>query len=509
VRAGRAIYLLTLSLVAVTVRAQNFPPVNILIDPNDATVRRTDSCGADPDCGAGSLTSNGLPDLLSFRIGAWQPGNPALDLQSGTYANAGQFLRLEMVINGHFNPAGPMVATFNPMRYGPAPLIGFVELDVDTNAFSGGNVDEPLWRYNGNVARFGALPAGREFINRVSTDGRDPDADYNTQPWIDRSGQDFELDLRGDEIVSIVVQTGDNDMAFEHGEVWEIHGRFFRRAQGYDTCAGGPYTPIVVLRFASVPVATGQMPTWKTEISLVYPLTQAAYAAANNEPPESPDNFDFNANSVEEALELLAASAGQNLCPAAYVYRPLIAPWAQQQAGDYLNPQRWRPTLLLGTVRPVAVTGSGNIVWSDVWPNVLAGDSNGDGFLTRTDASLVQHEVDIHDGVSGFDADGLVNGAIKLPNFGVWFSLYDINYDGFIDAFDRDFVQQNIGDYDVDGDVDLRDYQAFQACRARDNGSFAPSLRCRDGFDADENNRIEHADYTVFAAALNGPGGAP
>ena len=42
----------------------------------------------------------------------------------------------------------------------------------------------------------GGLPVGRPFLNRISPDGRDADNDYNTPPWIDRSGQDLELDFR-------------------------------------------------------------------------------------------------------------------------------------------------------------------------------------------------------------------------------------------------------------------------------------------------------------------------
>ena len=247
---------------------------------------------------------------------------------------------MELVFDGLLNPPGPMTAVYAPHLYGPNPLFGFVEFDVDTNGDSGGNVDAPLIRYNGNVARFGGLPVGGAFKDRISTNGWDPDGLYETPPWIDRSGGDFELEFRGDEVTAIQHIAGDSDGIFEKGETWDLYGRFFRREQGYDACAGGPYEPVVCLRFAHVPPtitttglrstapvteATDPPPVGGVKyVTFIYPLTNEAYAEANGQSVEPGDTWDFNANSILEGLEILKNSAQAALCPGSYEFSGLI-----------------------------------------------------------------------------------------------------------------------------------------------------------------------------------------
>lgn len=74
----------------------------------------------------------------------------------------------------------------------------------------------------------------------------------------------------------------------------------------------------------------------------------------------------------------------------------------------------------------------------------------------------------------------------------------------------RTFVvkPQSAGDYDVDGDVDGDDAQAFAACfsgPADIGGYILPSQACQDAFDADQDTDVDCEDYVGFLMVWTGP----
>ena len=518
----RLLGLLSLLLPVTALHADDDPPafrssgpVRFFDDPTDAVIRRTDSCGAQAVCGSDSLpTDTVIPELRWTRIGRWAPTAPSTSVYLGAFSNTGGFLRVDVVFAGLVNPPGPVVNSYNPRLYGPNPVFGFLELDVDANVDTGGEVDEPMLRYAGNAARFGGRPVGARFSNRISIDGRDPDNVASTVPWVERSGADFELELRGDEIVTVLHVVGDDDNQFEALETWDLRGRFFRRARGYDECAGGPYAPRVWLRFSNCDISLSPVcgapvqlaeSTSSTTVTFVYPLDNEAYAAANSVAVEGYDVHDFNGNSVLEALLILEQAAVIELCPATYEWSPLISAWQNQTAGAYLDPFLWRTTMLWGTARMLSVAAEGNYIWTDINPNVVPGDFNGDGLPTATDARLAAQFVAQRDGLSTHDADQTSNGVIQLPNFGLWFSIFDVDYDGFVGPDDVSFSQQAPYDYDNDGNVDLADYAAFQVCCGNGIVGAIPSTACTDAFDYDQNGTVQSNDYTEFATQMTGP----
>jgi hypothetical protein len=161
--------------------------------------------------------------------------------------------------------------------------------------------------------------------------------------------------------------------------------------------------------------------------------------------------------------------------------------------------------MLWGTARPTALAGEGNYIWTDICPNVVRGDFNGDGLRTRTDARMAGSFVSLRDGDPAFDVDLTSNGVVELVNFGVWFSIYDVDYDGLVGSYDVSFAQQNHGDYENDGDVDLVDYGAFQRCCASSATGTTVTAACRDAFDMDNDGVVDLEDLDGFIQRLKGP----
>jgi hypothetical protein len=60
-------------------------------------------------------------------------------------------------------------------------------------------------------------------------------------------------------------------------------------------------------------------------------------------------------------------------------------------------------------------------------------------------------------------------------------------------------------DFDEDGDVDLRDFQASQQCRGEGQAPGA-AVHCYCTFDANRNGVLDPSDHSAFTAALTGPG---
>jgi len=503
--------------------------VRAMQEPADATVRRTDPGGAEP------LDINvNVPDLISTRIGRYEPCDDTStvcpDIYTGAFVSTGGFMRIDLTFAGLVNPPGPLTNTFDPTLYGDSPVLGYVEFDVDNQTATGGNRASPEFRYNANVARFGGKPQGAHFVNRIGIDGQDSDQTFATPPWIDRSGVDLTLTLFGEtaDVLWISELDGDNDGVFEEQETWDIGGRFLQRAQSYDAFAfGGAYRPVTEMRFAhrndQQAGSPGQIqqqsgassptqPPGATTVSMVYPLTQDAYARLTGEPVEEIDADAANASSIQEALTILSASAAfllNNPPLPNDPYVDVILDWDSQNPDDFLNPGDWRVTFLLGTARPQAVAGEGNLIWTDVLPNVKAGDFNGDGLVSRSDARLFNTFMDTNDGQPDEDADGIsANNAIEIIEFGVRFSIYDINYDGVVDDLDFAVVDVLDGDADFDDDVDLADLAMLQQCFTGNSGDVSLTvtpLICREAFDLDDNMRVNLLDYAQIETVINGP----
>ncbi len=472
--------------------------------PGDATVRRTDS-GADAPV---DPAAHRLPDVVSYTIGGWQPLMPQLDLFTGQWSNSGQFFRLDIVFIGLMNPPGTVGCcgtSYAPFQYGPHPLFGTVEIDMDANVNTGGELDYPQLLYLGNVARFGGLPKETRFNNRTAIDASAFDHTLSTPPFVDRSGEDWRLAFEGWQITGI--QRSDNlDMIFGPGETWILTGRFFQRCHGYSRfswacCQGDPgsYEPLVKLRFAHA-VAADQ-----TTVSFVYPRTNAGSAASRGEPTvEDPDGDVSNQNSVLEGLDDLVFSTHfpEPGWPNDPNY-PIIAPWlssdlypSPNDVSRFLNPPQWEITLLLGSGY-VVQPGDALFFLSELWPNVIPGDFNGDGKVDFVDLAFFNNYISSRDGQSGQDGDGTVNGVVVIINFGPNFSLFDLNYDGRVDAADRALIQIfSAADFDRDRDVDLSDWGHLQLCLT---GSeiITPGSECDDA-DLNDDTHVNGEDVIIF-----------
>lgn len=489
------------------------PEINVEVqtDPQgDVQIRRTDvGC-----VGPVNTISQNLPDIISTRIGIWMPNNPLTNPFNGTYLTSGDlFFRLDIEFAGLVNPPGPLGCcgdpTFAPFLYGPNPVLGYVEIDIDSDSNTGGELEVPEYHYLGNVGRFGGLPSQPWYQNRAAWDASAFDGNIQTPPFVDRSGEDFHIDLQSWNITSID-RSDQTDWIFGPGEVWWIKGRFFPRAHGYEAfsfacCEGNPgsYSPQVTIQFAHYTT------TNRTVISLVYPLTNAGSAMLGFGGPgvEAPDGNVSNQTSIHEALEELVYSATE----AGPEKRndpnfQIIARWADKDPNMYLNPRTWRINLLMGTSYLSPVTGS-PFVWTDIMPNVLTGDCDAGGTIDTLDLAQWDLFLEENDGKSNFDQDGCVNGKIQLFNFGYNFSLYDVNYNGIIDLQDRNKISNSIYspfDFDHDGDVDLSDFGHLQHCLS-DSSNPTINYECLDS-DLDKNGFIDQNDMWRLRLCLSGAG---
>ena len=194
-------------------------------------------------------------DLLQVTVGSWQPDDVRKDLFSGAYAGKAPFLRLDLIVSGLINPPGTIGPnSFNPFRYGPHPIFGFIEIDMDDDASTGGELNAPQFRYLGNVARFGGLMLDDALHDRVALDETAFDDDFTSPPFVERSGEEFHLALFGEQFSrsDIDRSVGDQDDLFEQDEIWTLRGRFFHRAHGYEPFSfakggnlPGEYAPII------------------------------------------------------------------------------------------------------------------------------------------------------------------------------------------------------------------------------------------------------------------------
>ncbi len=475
-------------------------------DPaNDAVVRRAD-IGAD---GPVDPLAHKLPDILSLAIGEWQPATPDSDLFTGQWSSGADFFRVDLVFNGLVNPPGTLGHgyPFDPFQHGPNPVFGYVEIDIDGNVATGGELDSPNLRYLGNAARFGGLPAYAAYAGHAAQDASAFDGSFDTPPFVERSGEEFHIAFHGWEITQIA-RSSEANLIFDPGETWTVYGKLFHRAHGYEPfsyacCSGvlGSYEPDSQIQFHHDAVGD------ETTVSLVYPLTNLGSAAMRGEGEVQPlDGDASNQSSVLEALDDLVFSVVN--APVAWRNNPrfpIIAEWEFAAPENYLDPQAWRITALVAT----AYTAPGEdamFVWTDLAPDVRVGDFNSNGLVDAGDLDLFDAFLATYDGVVGVDADGAMNGQVQPFNFSRDFSLFDTDYDGVVDQADRPALAAG-PDLDKDGDVDLSDFGCFELCFGATRSPPAP-LNCGDA-DLDGDSDIDLTDLGLLQACFNGPDAAP
>jgi len=444
-----------------------------------------------------------LPDLIETRLGPWQPSAPILNLFLGAYrtdSSDGDFFRLDLVLRGLMNPPGDVrPGSFAPFAYGPHPLYGFVELDMDHNVNTGGEFDAPQYRYLGNIVRFGGRISEGPLRGREALDADAFDSNITTPPLVDRSGEEFHLALLGGEFRPSDVRyvVGDSDSIFESGEVWQIRAPFFHRAHGYEDFsfvegghAAGEYMPVVTLQFAHDPLLD------RTVVSLVFPLTEVGAGLQSGAPPQDWDFDPTNQTSVYEALSDLQFSADFFLeYPSGDPNEALICGWALERPTDFLESEDWDLTVLLGTSYTESAASGVYYVWSDAYPNVVRGDVDGDRQADQDDWEEIEEFIDEHDA-----DDGVVDEAARIAGFAENFSVFDVNHDGWVDGLDLLFREAD-GDVDDDEDTDLRDFAELQKCYGLETLATPECV----GVDLDLSGVTDEDDLPWFLAKLDGP----
>jgi len=410
-----------------------------------------------------------LPDLLSIKMGSFAPDIPCEDLFAGTWSNNGQFARIDLVFDGLVNPPGPVgfsqgLSNYQPYLYGPNPVHGFIEFDMDANENTGGEVNLPEYRYLGNVARWAGRPTESRFADRIAVTRKDFDGGPYTLLPVMRSGEEFHLALLGEQIDQIDVRCekpGGNPAVFENGETWVLTGDWFHRAHCFEVLslqcasASGEYMPQCQLQFKHSTCRD------QTTVTLVYPLTNAAFASTTNpaQPTQPNNGCPGDQNSVLEALtDLSFSAANADTIGMSKLEFPLLADWAGESPAACLDPSQWRVCALVGSAFATQQSGSARFVWSDVYPNVCTGDFTGDGVLTIADAQALTAFIAEFDGDDDFDDDhNHHNNRIVLHNYAKNFCLYDTNYDGIIIQSDALLM----GDMDWNGLFTTADIAAF------------------------------------------------
>jgi hypothetical protein len=182
----------------------------------------------------------------------------------------------------------------------------------------------------------------------------------------------------------------------------------------------------------------------------------------------------------------------------------VVSGWARKNPADFLEPTSWDLSMLVGTSYTSAQMPS-LYVWTDVFPDVLAGDCDGNGTIDGLDLVAFEHWLRENDDTF-CDADRISNGRVVVRDFGANFSLYDINYDGVVDGADRLLVsglRPVPGDADWDGDVDLNDFAHLQRCLSQAPEA-AVAVDCRNA-DLNDDAMVDQADVLIFEACASGP----
>ena len=420
----------------------------------DAVIRRTD-IGADAP-----LPAEFVPiDLLSVVVEGWSPSSPTMDLYSGSVVNGdADFVRIQIFVDGLVAPPGPIGLNgfpYNPYQFGDRPITGFIDLDIDRQKNSGGEL-MPIARnrYLANVARFGLSPLG-SIADRMVQDGDDIDSDIFVGPQFERTGAEFTLIMCGCFAPVINSQNGNMNSLFEAGETMVVGGRFFERFESFDSASllfngsdFGLFDPTTALQFAHDIVSD------ITTITLVFPITNAGAALEAGQSEQPIDLNLLNQTSMEEAIDDLILGANS----ASGSLAVLVNGWDNNQVDDFRDPTRWDATALIGTA-PLIAQPASFYVWTDTGFDELVADLNLDELNTVLDDQILQGYIDVNDGTA-VDADSVVNGEVAINNFGIEFHFYDLNYDGVVSAVDLP-NPPCVADLTHDGVLNFFDISAF------------------------------------------------
>jgi hypothetical protein len=425
-------------------------------DPaGDAVLRRTDP-GADGQIVPGCT----LPDMVSVTLAAWEAFDAKADPYTGIVVDAddAHLLRLDVVFRGVICPPGPLGLNgedYEPNRFGPSPVYGFLDIDIDDRKDTGGVLGGAArQRYLANIARFGRIP-GTSLGERAARSADDYDDNFFTGRQYERTGADWNLAFCGCFITTIITEQGDGDGIFGEDETWIVRGRFFERSTGYveasDAFGGsgfGHYDPRVNLRFSH------ESGTDLTTVTLVFALDMAGAAALTGQNEEDVDLNVQNHTSIVEGLQDIIDKAGNLSGPVA----ELTEGWDGRDPYDYLDPSRWEVLALFGTA--YASPEGSLFAWTDTGFDEVHGDVNGDGIADSQDLALIIDHVYKNDGTLG-DSDGAKDGRVLIPGFGLNFSLYDLNGDGWVDGQDL-WAYGHRADLNRDGSLDIFDFLTFQ-----------------------------------------------
>ena len=296
----------------------------------DAAIRRTDVGANAP------LPAEFEPiDLLSVVVDGWQPSSPSTDLYSGSTVDGdADFVRIRVVVDGLVTPPGPIGLNgfpFNPYQFGDRPITGFIDLDIDEQKNSGGEL-MPIARnrYLANIARFGLSPQG-SIAERMVQSGDDIDSNFFVGPQFERTGAEFTLIMCGCFSPVILSQSGNMNSLFDAGETWVVGGRFFERFESFEIASllfGGStfglFDPPTALQFIH------DISSDITTITLVFPITNAGAAMEAGQSEQSIDLSLSNHTSMEEAIEDLIF--GSNSTSGALGV--LVDGWDNEQVDD-------------------------------------------------------------------------------------------------------------------------------------------------------------------------------
>ncbi len=465
----------------------------------DAVPRQTDPGGNL----AFDILAHRLPDLVEVHLAAFFPFDASVTLFDGVSdpsSSSADFFRLDLILDGLANPGGSVDPLgYAPFVYGDNPVYGFVEIDMDEEPDTGGELEAPQYRYLANAARFGGMIGEEEIQDRVAIDASAFDDNFLTAPQIERSGEEFHLAMLGGEFSpsDIIEIEGDGDFIFGAGETWQMTALFFHRAHGFAPFSfvkGGPhpgeYEPESTLQFAH------DIDANQTVISLVFPLTQDGAAMISGAAVEDLNLDPTDQASVEEALFDAVLSADfLSKFPSGDPEEAILVGWANRDAVSYLAPSDWDVTVLLGSAYTESSPSGVYYLWSDVHPDIVRGDVDGDEEFDPDDEDLIAGYIATKDAL-----DGIIDGTVVIAEFGSNFSLFDVNQDGVVSTFDI-VASQSDGDDDDDNDIDLADVAALQRCFGVDSMEFNICI----GVDIDINGVVELVDADKLGRMMTGP----
>jgi hypothetical protein len=459
-------------------------------DPaGDAVVRRTDSCNCGP-LGPGAV----LPDLLSATATPWQSSTAMTDPYTGSQGprTSSHLVKIELRFAGLINPPGTLGLNgqaYNPFQFGPSPLYGSLEIDVDRDDTTGGETpDVAALRYLGNAARFGGLP--HRLAARAARSAADLNQPWTSTPQLCLTGADWVLVFCGCTPLTVVSRSDPSHATFQAGDTWIVSGRLFQRTSAYKaaslmTGGSGPgaYDPIVKVRFQH------SAQTNQTTVTLVYALTQVGAAQLTTQPQQAINlRADDQTSIAEGVTDLIAAAQSRPLTGLA---AQVTAGWNGRRVSDATEPGRWRMTALFGTA--YAQPTDGLYVWTDIGFDCAEHDVDGDGAVTPADRQAVAAFIAARDGGPD-DADGAADGRLTIPAFGTNFSVYDVDADGVVGPADLAAFSGGTpcpADHDHSGALDILDIFAF----LQDWFALAPAA------DFDHEHGVDILDIFAFLTA--------